>query len=578
MINSIKELINICSGEKNKYYLSVVCGFLSVIFSILPYYCTYKIITEFLQSNYQVGTYILIAVLGIVMRFVCFCISSYTSHKATADLLYDLRLEVLDKLERLSLGVVMQNNSGYYKKLIVEDIEGLERFLAHHIPEVSSSLGVPVVVAVLLFILDWRMALATVILIPVAYKILSGMMKGSEEKMENYSTSLMNMNFSLIEYIQGMMVIKSFNKTDVAINKIESSVDSFKFHVLDWYRSCWKYMSGFAILIKANLLILLPVGGLLFIYGEADISKVIFFFLMSFSFSVPLVKLGEFTDTMPMINQSYSQIKEFLALEEFSDSKDNVKLKNNSIEFRNVSYSYTDEKQVIQDISFMAKEGKLTALVGESGCGKSTIAKLAARFFDVNDGKILIGGINIKDIPFEQLMSNISFVFQDTIIFHDTLRNNIKMGKPNASDREIMRVAKLASCTELIEEKGLDTVIGGTDVKLSGGEKQRIAIARAILKDAPIIILDEATASSDAENQMEIQKAISNLAKNKTVLVIAHRLSTIENADKIIVLSNGHIKEQGTHSKLLLKNGLYENMYRKYQESLSFKIRSKEVC
>lgn len=578
MINSIKELKNICKGEKRNFSISVFCGFLSVIFSIVPYYCVYKIITLFHESNYQVSNYILWAVICIIMRFICFSIASFVSHQATADLLYEIRLKILGKLERLSLGMVAQENSGYYKKLIVEDVESLERFLAHHVTEVSSSVGVPIVVAVLLFIIDWRLAIATVAIIPIAYKILSGMMNGSEEKMENYSTSLMNMNFSIIEYIQGMTVIKSFNKADLATSKINTTVDTFKYYVLDWYKSCWRYMSGFAVLIKANLLILLPTSGVLLLRGEVDISTVMFFFLMSFSFSVPLVKLGEFTDTMPMINQSFEQIKSFLESEEIENSDQEIQFQNYSIEFKNVTFSYDDSKKVIENISFTAEEGGLTALVGESGCGKSTIAKLSARFWDVESGEILIGGIPIKEIPFQQLMDNISFVFQDTIIFNDTLRNNIRMGKPDASDKEIMEAAKLASCSNLVAEKGLDAALGGANDKLSGGEKQRIAIARAILKNSPIIILDEATASSDAENQREIQMAISNLSKNKTVLVIAHRLSTITDSNKIVVLSEGEIVESGVHSKLMANEGFYEKMYGKYQESLNFKICTKEVC
>ncbi|QZY53868.1 ABC transporter ATP-binding protein [Crassaminicella profunda] len=548
-----------------------------MIFSIVPYYCIYRIVTLFYQSNYQVKNYILGAVIGIILRFVCFFISSYISHEATADLLYGIRLKILKKLEQLSLGGVTQKNSGYYKKLIVEDVENLERFLAHHVPEVSSSLGVPILVAILLFILDWRLAIATIGIIPIAYKILSGMMTGSQEKMENYSTSLMNMNFSIIEYIQGMTVIKSFNKTDASTVKIDQTVDTFKYYVLDWYKSCWRYMSGFAVLIKANLFILLPTSGVLLLRGDVDISTVMFFFLMSFSFSVPLVKLGEFTDTMPMINQSFEKVRLFLEEEEMENSDCEVKFENYSIEFKNVSFSYTESQQAVKNMSFRAEEGGLTALVGKSGCGKSTIAKLSARFWDVDTGEILIGGIPIKKIPIQQLMDNISFVFQDTIIFNDTLRNNIRMGKPDATDREIMEAAKLASCGKLVTEKGLDRIVGGVNNKLSGGEKQRIAIARAILKNSPIIILDEATASSDAENQMEIQRAISNLSKNKTVLTIAHRLSTIVDANKIVVLSKGEKVEEGKHSKLMENTGLYKTMYKKYEESLNFKISTKEV-
>lgn len=452
MINSIKELVNICKKKQGKFLLSVSFGFLSVIFSVIPYYCIYKIIDLVYQSNYEIKQYIFFSIVSIIMRFICFSISSMISHKGTADLLYDIRVDIVCKLNKLSLGTLTQGNSGFYKKLIVEDVENLERFLAHHVPEVSASLGVPVLVSLILFVIDWRLTIATIVIIPISYKILSGMMNGGEEKMENYSNSLMNMNFSIIEYIQGMTVIKSFNRTNAATEKIDKSVDEFKYYVLDWYKSCWKYMSGFAVLVKANMLLLLPVSGFLYSKGQVDISTIMFFFLMSFSFSVPLVKLGEFMDTMPMISQSFEQIRLFLNSEEMICSDKTIDFKDYSIEFKNVSFGYDDSKKAINNISFLAEEGGMTALVGESGCGKSTIAKLSARFWDVDEGEIFIGGNSIKDIPFDQLMNHISFVFQDTVIFTDTLRNNIKMGKPNATDEEIMRAAKLASCSELVEE------------------------------------------------------------------------------------------------------------------------------
>jgi ATP-binding cassette subfamily B protein len=511
------------------------------------------------------------------MRFAFFALSSYISHSTTADLLRDIRMEIIEKLNRISLGKAQEYDSGHYKKLLVDDVETLEKFMAHSIPEVTSSIGISIFTGVLLIIMDYRLAISVLIVIPVAYKILSGMMVGCEEKMENYGNSLGEMNMSLIEYIQGMQVIRTFNKTSSSSKKLSASIDNFRYYVLDWYKRCWKYMTGFNVLLKANLLLLIPVSGILYLNGSIGLGKIVFFLLMSFSFFVPLVKLGEFTDTFPMIQQSYFVIQEFLETAEMDYKEEEIKLEDYSITFENVSFSYVEGINVLENISFSANEKKLTALVGSSGCGKSTVGKLSARFWDPSQGSIYIGNVNINKIPMNQLMNTISFVFQDTVILKDTIRNNIRMGKPNASDEEILKAAKLASCDSFISKKGLDTMVGGLEMSLSGGEKQRIAIARAILKDAPIIILDEATSSSDSENQMEIQRAISNLSKNKTVLAIAHRLSTITDADQIVTLDKGSISQIGRHSNLLETGGKYKELYDKYKKSLGYDLTSKEV-
>jgi ATP-binding cassette subfamily B protein len=577
MINSIKELISICSPKKKGFILSVLLGLLSVLFSIVPYYMIYRTVIVLYQGNSDTNIFILLIFISLILRFSFFALSSYISHSTTADLLRDIRMEIIEKLNKLSLGKAQEYDSGHYKKLLVDDVESLEKFMAHSIPEVTASIGVSFFTGILLIVLDTRLGISILIVIPIAYKILSGMMIGCEEKMENYGNSLIEMNMSLIEYIQGMQVIRTFNKTSTASNKLSSSIDNFRFYVLDWYKGCWKYMTGFNVLLKGNLLILIPVSGLLYLNGSVTVSKIVFFILMSFSFFVPLTKLGEFSDTFPMIQQSYFSIQEFLSSDEMKYENEEVTLNNYSISFENVSFSYIEGIKALDNISFTAKEKQLTALVGASGCGKSTIGKLSARFWDVDQGNIYIGNININKIPMKQLMNSISFVFQDTVILKDSIRNNIRMGKPDASDEEILRAAKLASCDTIIYKKGLDSIVGGLNMSLSGGEKQRIAIARAILKNAPIIILDEATASSDSENQMEIQRAISNLSKNKTVLTIAHRLSTITDADQIITLDKGSISEKGNHDVLLNSNGKYKELYDKYQRSHGYNSTHGEV-
>jgi len=332
-------------------------------------------------------------------------------------------------------------------------------------------------------------------------------------------------------------------------------------------------MSGYAVGMKANLVVLLPVSGILFLKGSCNVSTIIFFLMMSFSFTVPLTKLGEFTDTMPMLGETYKKIEDYITQKEMEDADTKVTLSDYTVQFENVTFRYDEDMPAVKNLSFTACQGEITALVGESGSGKTTTAKLAARFWDADSGEILIGGIPIKEIPITQLMDIVSFVFQDSYIFNDTIENNILIGKPDASYEELMEAIEKASCKEMISEKGLDKVIGGKDgIRLSGGEKQRIALARAILKNAPILILDEATASSDAENQLEIQKGISSLAQDKTVLTIVHRLSSIVDADKILVFSHGEIVEKGTHGDLINKKGKYSRLYKSYLDGRLFHL------
>lgn len=576
MWNSIKQLVNICKKQKGPYLIAIILSILSVLCKILVYYGIYLVMDRAIHGNHDIFRYLILVATGFAGEYLFFSLASVRSHHATANLLAELRNQITSKMAKLSLGDLRSYTNGYYKKLLVEDVESLEKFLAHNVPEVSSGIGVSILLILLFLLIDWRLGIAAIINIPISYKVLSGMMKGAEEKVENYASSLEQMNASIIEYIHGMNVIKAYHRTDDKLNRLEGAVSQFRFYVIDWYRSCWKYLSGYAVLLRANLLILIPAAGTLFLMESCEISTILFFLMMSFSFTVPLTKLGEFTDTMPMLSETWNQIEDYLNKTEMQDAAQNVQLSDYSILFENVSFHYVEGIPAVKGLSFIAPQGEITALVGESGSGKSTTAKLAARFWDAASGQIYIGGIPISEIPICQLMDNMSFVFQNGCLFHDTIENNIRIGKPDATSEELYRAIKLASCKNIIDEKGLNAVIGGKGgIQLSGGECQRITLARAILKNAPILILDEATASSDAENQWEVQKAISALAKDKTVITIAHRLSSIVDARQILVFSAGEIAEQGTHQELIEKRGIYNRLYRSYLEGQSFRLETR---
>ncbi len=577
MFNSVKELLLICKEKKGVYGLSIGCSIISVLCSITAYYYIY-LVCKCLMLRSDAIYPIIGMVISFLLHFSFSAFSSVLSHKATADLLCETRKKITEKMNKVSLGELQKYQSGYYKKLIIDDVESLERFLAHSVPEVSASICGAVLVTTVLFFINIPLAICSVITIPVAFKLLSQMMNGIEEKMGNYACSLENMNSSFIEYIQGMSVIKAYHKEGEMTKNLDSDIEKFRFYVVDWYRSCWKYLSGFTVLMKANLLLLVPISGILFLKQYISIEEILFVILMSFTYTVPMTKLMEFGDTMPMISENFSQIKHYLSLEELKEKDSLVNFDDYSLSFEDVKFGYKEGETAVYNLNFTAEEGKITALVGESGSGKSTTANLAARFFDSQQGIIRVGGVPIQEIPLKQLMNTISFVFQNSFLMEGTLEENIKMGKVDASETEIWEAAKKARCTEILKEKGLDfKVQGNNGMQLSGGEKQRLALCRAILKNAPVLILDEATASLDNENQKEIQEAITELAKNKTVLMIAHRLSTIVDSDQIIVFDKGKIVQKGPHTELIEQKGIYRNLFDNYTKSSKFVLKEQEV-
>ncbi len=488
-----------------------------------------------------------------------------------------MRIQFAEKMTKLPLGVINQKGTGSYKKNFVDDIEQVELILAHMIPEGLPYVIICILVFAMLFVLDWRLGLLTIASTSIGLVAIFWMIKSGVDKMVYYYESSKNMNSNIVEYIAGMEVIKIFNRTTSSYEKYSSSVEDYKKYTLDWYNESWNYMAIYASVLPCTILFTLPVGTLFYFQGTLALSTLIFALLISISLGSPLLKMVVFFPLIPRLSYQITELEETFAGEELQITDKSLKPENYGIEFENVRFAY-DKTEVIKDVSFKVAENSVTALVGESGSGKSTLAKLLVHFWDLKDGKISIGGVNINGISFGDLMDLISYVSQDNFLFNESIMENIRIGKPTASDDEVIAASKLAQCHDFIVklDQGYDTNVGDDGNKLSGGEKQRITIARAILKDAPIIILDEATTFTDSENEDKIQEAINSLVGKKTLIVIAHRLSSIVESDNIILMDDGKLLMQGTHEDLLENSNKYKLLWEAHVESLNWDINIKE--
>lgn len=576
MKDSIVRMIDLAGGYKYRMIISVILAILSVGCGMIPFLIIPEIVMQFINSSYNIVYLRNLAIVvgfALVLKNVFFAYSTRESHKVAYKILYNIRIKIAYKLARLPLGFFTDKASGQVKKVMVEDVEDMERFLAHNLPETTSNFVIPLAVTIYLFTVDWRMAIAMLVTIPLAIIPFRQMMKGSSEKMDKYTNAKENMNKVIVDYIKGIAVIKAFNQTTNAFSKYKKSIYDYEMFVLSWYKSAWIHMSAYFVLMTTNLIVIIPVGVYLNLSGTLSIADFVLFLAISMGFTTPLIKLTEFFDGIIMVTESEKKVYEILKSDELYYSHKDTNIMNYSIEFKGVTFAY-DKKDVVKNVSFFAESASTTAIVGPSGSGKSTLAKLIARFWDVNKGEIRLGGVNIKEIPIETLMNLVSFVFQEVFLFNVSIKENIRMGRLDASDEEIIKAAKQAQCHEFImeKEKGYDTIVGDSGSKLSGGEKQRISIARAILRNSPIIILDESTSSIDPENEDKIQEALSNLTKEKTVFIIAHRLSTIIYSDRILVINKGNIEAQGSHKELLESCELYKQMWYTHIDSMEWEF------
>ena len=466
---------------------------------------------------------------------------------------------------RAPLGEVESRPIGAMKSTIVDRIEDVEPPLAHMIPELSSNLLLPLAVVIAMFAIDWRMGLALLVTIPVALVPMAAGMRSYNKNYAAYMAANNHVNSVIVEYVEGIQVVKAFSQGERSYAKFAQAVSSFRDFTLNWFRCTWASMNLCLSILPTTLLGTLPVGIYLYQTGVLDPAQVTLCLMMALGIVSPLMRATAFINSMKSMQFAVKDTRELLDLPQLSQAKQEADLDGSGIRFRNVAFSYggTGGAEVLHDLELHIPQGSFTALVGPSGGGKSTIARLAARFWDVTAGSITLGGRDIREMPLKQLSQAISFVTQDNFLFDCSLKENIRLGKPDASDEEVLAAARAAQCEEFLArlDRGWDTPAGEAGRQLSGGERQRIAIARAILKDAPIVILDEATAFTDPENEDKIQSSIMALSKGKTLLVIAHRLSTIQNADQIVVLEKGHIVDQGTQAELLRRCLLYQKLW-----------------
>lgn len=564
--SSIAWVMTFAGSHKGLYTASVMIAVIGVVCGIVPYMIMGNMIHRLISENREWTIYIrdgMIMLLFFGGRVLCHSLSTTCSHVATFHVLGGLRKQLCDKLSRVPLGYVEDMPSGSLKNIMMERIDSIETTLAHIMPEFTSNLLAPVCVFLYMMTIDWRMALISLITLPLGLICYSLMMIGYESRYQNAIIKTKTLNDTAVEYINGIEVIKAFGKTKNSYERFVKAAKEGAACYVEWMRHCNIPFSFAMVLTPCTALTVLPFGGMFVTNGTLNASDFIMLIILSVGLIQPLITCMSYSDDIAKMKTIIGEVTNVLTQEELiRPEKETQHPKDYSIALENVHFGY-HEKEVLHGINMQMPSGTVTALVGPSGSGKSTIAKLIASLWDVKEGSIKIGGIDIRNFSLEEYNRQIAYVSQDNYLFDDTIRENIRMGRPGATDKEVEDVAKQSGCHEFIMqlENGYDTIAGSSGGHLSGGERQRIAIARAMLKNAPIVILDEASAYIDPENEAIIQNSVARLVQGKTLIVIAHRLSTIRDADQIFVICDGQIDSFGTHDQLLKEKGLYASMW-----------------
>ena len=569
--NFLSCLLSYASGGKQKLILSVILSAVSITAGLVPYYCFYRVICLFMDGTAGMEGILqwsLLAFAAYAVKVLCFGLSTTASHYAAYHILEGLRNRVAERFLHAPLGEAAKHSIGEIKSIMVDKIEEIEAPLAHMVPEGSGHILLPIVSMTALAVIDWRLFLASLITFPLSIVCMGLTFKISGKNYDKYNQSLAQMNSNIVEYVEGIEVIKAFGRTGESYGKFSSAILDYKTFVVKWLSSTWVTMKLAFALFPSTLLGVLPMALLLGADGAVTAAEAALAVMLSMSMVGSLAMLEVFVNELKKVQMTVEELQEYLEMPALPEKGRNADLKGYDVELKDVRFSYKMEEghsteEVLHGISLKLPQGSFTALVGPSGGGKSTVARLISRFYDVADGSISIGGVDIRDMPLEQLTGIVSFVAQDNFLFRCSIKENIRMGNPDADDGQVSQAARAAQCEEFIKKlpDGYDTPAGEAGKRLSGGEKQRIAIARMMLKDSPVIILDEATAFTDPENEDKIQKSIRELTKGKTLLVIAHRLSTIKNADNIVVLENGKILAQGKQEELLKTCPLYAGLW-----------------
>ena len=581
--SNLSRLLSYAGVHKYFTYASWVLSGISALTALVPFWYIWKIINEVLEVSPNFGSaanlthYGIMAMTYAIISYLIYIGALLCSHLAAFRIAANMRIDITEHISKLPIGFADSFGSGKLRKIINDSTAATETYLAHQLPDKYAAMATPVGLLALLLVFDWRLGLLSLVPVAVGFAVMSAMTgKRMEEKMRQYSNALAAMSNEAVEYVRGIPVVKTFGQSVFSFKKFKATIDEYKKWVLAYTKDMRPPMMLYTAAIN-GVFALLILGAFWFTNGTVTSEffvNLLFYIIITPVISVTLTKIMYMSEEGMVIGDAIERIDSVLNAEPMSVGNNPQNPKSTSIELENIHFSYDGKKEAVSGISLKIKGGQTVAFVGPSGGGKSTLASLISRFFDVNSGSIKIGGVDVRDIPKDELMNTVSFVFQNSKLIKASILDNVKMGKPNATDEEVLNALKSAQCMDIIEKfpDGVNTVIGSRGIYLSGGEMQRIAIARAVLKNAPIIILDEATAFADPDNEVKVQTAFAKLSEGKTVIMIAHRLSTVRNADCIYVIADGKIAEYGNRAELIEKKGMFYKMQNDYQSSVSWKV------
>lgn len=575
-MKTLREIVAYAEDSGHYMLRAILLLSLGAVCGLAPYYATYQLILRLVESSLTTGFCFAMAGLVLVGMAGRTLLNEYgleASHKLAYNSLAGMRRKTAKKLLDMPLGSVESWGSGALKKVFAENIEEMELILAHGLPEGVGNIVGLLAAVVAIFVADWRMALLCLAVLPLGFAAILLMGRSAREKLPVFYQGSREMNSTIVEYVRGMEVIKVFGQADNAFARYKKSIENYTTFSLDWYGTSWKYMAFYDVVLPSTLLFLLPAGVLFFAGGGLTAGALVFCLMLALAIGPMLSRVVMFIPLLPNLAEKFKPLQVLLREAELPRTQAPATPASYDVAFENVRFAYKEDV-VLDGVSFTAKQGAVTAVVGASGAGKSTVAKLLCRFWDVQQGAVTIGGVPITNLSFGGLMDTVSYVSQDNFLFDMSILENLRLGKPEATDDEVVDIAQKAGCHDFIMRlpHGYNTIMSEGGGSLSGGEKQRISIARAMLKNTPIVILDEATASVDPDNEGDIQQAIGALIEGKTLVIIAHRLTTIQNADQILVVDQKHILESGTHEELLSQKGKYFNLWQRRQKAGGWKI------